>query len=107
MTPTASAVLRAVCAVLGGIAGALAVGVLLVVAGTRVPALDGLAESVLVLVGIPVLVYVMVTVLLARRAQVPPVTGLLVGVAGLAVLYPLGGYVLMLTACGIAPNGGC
>jgi hypothetical protein len=66
----------------------------------------GLAESPVLLLGIPLGVFVLALGVLLRRARTSILAATLCAAAGLAGLYWLGGFVLMQSACSFH-SGGC
>jgi len=62
--------------------------------------------SVWALIVLPLLVYAATPLALARRSDVSRLRLLVSAIVGLIPLYYLGGYILILTACG-ADKGGC
>jgi Na+/phosphate symporter len=97
---------RVVPATLVGLGVALLTLVGLVSAVHGIDGLEALSGSVPLLVGTPVLVYLVAFACLVRRGGVRIGIATAAGVAGLLPLYHLGGYTLMRTACAFGP-GGC
>jgi len=82
-------------------------GLTLVVAGAYAFApLSELAESLVLIFGMPLVAFVLALSVLLRRAQSSLLTSISCALAGLAGLYWLGAFVLMLSACSFN-SGGC
>lgn len=65
-----------------------------------------LGDSVVILLGLPLVVYVLMLAVLTKRARLSLPAAILTGAAGLVGLWFAGGYVLILTACSFN-MGGC
>lgn len=88
-------------------ATAVAAGIaLLVVASLSSGVLHGLADSVLVVLGLPLASFAAGLVVLARRSGVSPLTIAACAIADMPLLWWLGDFVLIQTACGLG-RGGC
>ena len=98
--------LRAVAATAVATGIALLVAKLLVVASLGGGALFDLADSVFVVLGLPLASFAAALVFLARRSGLSPLTIAACAIAGLPLLWWLGGFVLIQTACGMG-RGGC
>ena len=86
---------------------ALLVSMALVAGVTGLDALGGWADSEGLLLGLPFAVFVLTLGVFARRDRLSAWRVVACGAVGVAGLWWLGGLVVMLTACGINPHGGC
>ena len=68
--------------------------------------LDSFLDSPIVLLGIPLLTYVVAFALTIRHSEVHTAVALGTAIAGLAPLYYLAGAALVITACSFS-SGGC
>lgn len=96
----------AITAMMFSLGGALVVQLLLAVAAYGSDALYGLQESLVALVGVPLLVYAMTMAGLTKRATIPVLRAIACAAVGLVGLYYVGGFVLLTSACSFN-SGGC
>lgn len=94
-------------------ATALAMGLSLLVLQLLVVGVHGLdilydfGDSKLILIGLPLATFLIVLGSLFHRNKLSLPGVAACGVIGAIGLWHLGGFVLILTACGISPSGGC
>ncbi len=94
-------------------ATALAMGLSLIVLQLLVVVVLGLdilydfADSKLIMIGLPLATFLITLGFLSHRNKLPLPGVVACGIIGTIGLWYLGGFVLMLTACGISPSGGC
>ncbi|OHE84681.1 MAG: hypothetical protein A2579_10220 [Lysobacterales bacterium RIFOXYD1_FULL_69_11] len=69
--------------------------------------LDGLADSMLMIVGLPLATFLVSLGFLSHRSGLSLPIAAASGVIGVIGLWYLGGFVVINTACGISRNGGC
>jgi hypothetical protein len=84
----------------------LLVLVLLVVGAYGIDELDSVADSHLIMLGLPLVCFAIALSVLARRGRLSLLSAAASGVVGVISLWYLGGVVLMLSACSFSP-GGC
>lgn len=86
---------------------ALIVLQLLVIGALNINTLYGLADSVLAIVGLPLVTFLVSLGFISHRIKLSLPGAVSCGVIGIIGLWYLGGFVLIATACGINPSGGC
>lgn len=86
---------------------ALLVLQLFVIGSLSLDALYGLADSRLMVIGLPLATFFISLGVLCHRRRLSFPSAAACGVIGIVGLWSLGGFVLINTACGISPNGGC
>ncbi len=101
------AVHRAISATALAMALALLVLQLFVIGVPSKGALYGIADSRVLIVGVPLASFVIWLWLFSHRARVSFPNSASCGAIGLIGLWCLGGFVVINTACGISPSGGC
>lgn len=97
---------RAIPATLIGLGLALFSGMLVIAIGYSFPNVPAFRESVILIAGVPLLVYAATLVLFVRNAESSTIAAVVFGLAGLIPLYFIGGYVLIYSACSFS-IGGC
>lgn len=79
---------------------------ILVVAAYSSYALYPIRQSLIVLLGVPLLAYAIAMVTFTWRSNMSVAGAMAVGIVGLGALYRLGGFVLMTSVCSYG-SGGC
>lgn len=106
MPPIRRKMHRAISATVLATGLALLVLVFLVVGAYGIDELESVADSRVVLLGLPLVCFAMALSVLARRGRLSLLSAAASGIVGVICLWYLGGVVLMLSACSFSP-GGC
>lgn len=85
---------------------ALLVLIALVIEGHRIDALSGVIDSEVFLLALPLVSFTTVLGVLAHREKLSVLRIAACGIVGVTGLWWLGGFVAILSACSISPNGG-
>ena len=97
---------RAIPAALIGLGLAVFSGMLVIVIGYSFPNAPAFRESLILIGGLPLLVYAATLIFFVRNTEISTIAAVVCGLAGLIPLYLIGGYVLILSACSFS-RGGC
>lgn len=86
---------------------ALLVLLALIIAGHSFGSLRSITDSEILLPGLPLASFAIALGVLAHREKLSAMRVALCGAVGVTGLWWSGGFVAILSACGISPNGGC
>ena len=86
---------------------ALAVLQLFIIGVLSVDLLYDLADSRLLMFGLPLSAFIIMLGVLSHRNRLSLISAAACAVIGIAGLWYLGGFVVINTACGVSPNAGC